>query len=139
MKRIPMAGLFAAMASVGVLALGSAPYATEVTPRDRKPPTDWIGFAASPNGRVFQSKPDTEKDARDDAKDECEKAAESKCSAIAVTPSAKVTVLHCEKGQKHNSFVAGSENDRDTADSLAYRKAKDAGFAKDDCEQAYTY
>ena len=93
------------MALVAILLMGGDAWVAEVTPAP--PPSmhsQWIGFAVSPNGRVFQSNQfDNEARARAVAAGECEHTSLHTCSSIAVVPEADVVAVKC--GNK--TFLGG--------------------------------
>ena len=111
-----------------LLSFATGVYAAEVTPGPAPPPvvpeTWWIGFAVSPNGRVFQSNRfESEALARALAAGECEHTSLHTCSAIAVVPEADVVAVKC--GNK--TFIGGSTQGK--AEDIARGKALDAGLS----------
>lgn len=116
--------------------------AAEVTPQSSRGPivgtTGWLGFAVSPNRRVFKSEPrEVENDARNIAKNECERTTLRTCSVIAVPESADVSAVGCTYGGRSESFVGGSSQDAQT--DIALGKARDRGFPASSCVEFYTY
>jgi hypothetical protein len=117
-----------------------ASFASEVTPVQQLPRqepvsanrTQWIGFAVSPNGRVFQSDADlSEGNARQIARTECEENTARTCRAIAVPYSWSVSVVVCSG----DSFVAGVQEG--SAKALAVSKADNEGVSR--CRETFTY
>lgn len=119
------------------LPLAGSTFAEEVTPGQRyakatPTPTVWIGFAAAPNGRVFQSdEVRFEGTAREQAKSECEETTGRTCNAIAVPQGWRVSVVKCNGG----SFVGGSREG--FARDVAKDKAREKGAFG--CEETYNY
>lgn len=69
------------------------------------PGTTWVGFAVSPNGRLFRTSPNpSESQARARARRECEDIVGRTCRAIAVPQSWNVSAVICSSG---DAFVAG--------------------------------
>ena len=99
----------------------------------------WIGFATSHNGRVFQSNPNSEQGARDDARLECEARTQRSCRAIAVTASADMIVVRCQIGGIQDAFVAGSGINQGAARYLAYEKAARENFHSSVCQEVFSY
>jgi hypothetical protein len=91
--------------------------------------TNWTGFAASPNGRVFEvTNQGSEAVARSTAKFDCEQATGRTCVAIAVPMSWDVVVMTCSRpGQPPLSFIGGSS--QNAAIEVALNKAFAAGVA----------
>src|SRR4051812_23132146 len=92
-------------ALLAVTSLGTAVLAKEVRttgskdvettgslPRGAPSGTQWVGLAASPNGRVFQSNGFTESGARSAIKSQCEQTSGRTCRAIAVPDQWDVVV-----------------------------------------------
>jgi hypothetical protein len=121
--------------------------AGEVTPqrsRPQPPPnriigtTGWLGFAASPNQRVFKSDPQQgEINARNIAKNECETTTLRTCNVIAVPETSDVSVVGCDYNGKSGAFVGGSHKNLQT--QIALDKASEDGFPKSSCVEFYTY
>jgi len=134
-------------AYTAVLVTASAVSATEVTPSRRlydivSPsggPTEWMGFAASWNGRIFQhnSNPASEVAARDGARSECEQTTGRTCRAIAVPTGWQVVAISCQRSGDADAFVGGSG--QDAAERVALDKANDAGFRDGNCRVIYNY
>jgi hypothetical protein len=98
----------------------------------------WIGFAVSPNRRVFKSEPQQgEIGARSIAKNECETATLRTCSVIAVPESTDVSAVGCTYGGRSESFVGGSVVNRQNR--VALDKARNEGFPETTCVEFYTY
>jgi hypothetical protein len=94
--------------------------------------TGWVGFAVSPNQRVFKSEPlASETAARDAAKHECDTTTLRTCKAIAVTQNADVSAVGCSFRGRSESFVAGQKG-------IALDKANQQGFADSTCVEFYT-
>ena len=116
--------------------------AAEVTPQS--PPNRivgttgslWLGFAVSPNRRVFKSEPQQgEIGARNIAKKECETTLRT-CSVIAVPEGTDVSAVGCTYRGRSNSFLGGSAVNTQT--QIALGKAKEKGFPESACVQFYT-
>lgn len=101
--------------------------------------TDWVGVAAAPNKRVFETQNgSTEAGARAAAKYECEQTTGRTCSAIAVPASWDAVVLSCSApGLPTASFIGGSG--QGYARDVALQKANAAGFDAYDCTEIYWY
>jgi hypothetical protein len=101
--------------------------------------TEWIGFAASPNGRVFGVANQTDEAvARRAAKFACEQGTGRTCTAIAVPTSWDVVVMTCSRrGQSSLPIVAGSGEN--AALEVAFKKAVAAGVDPHSCSQVYSY
>jgi hypothetical protein len=101
--------------------------------------TEWIGIAASPNGRVFRiANQSYAALARNAAKYKCEQEIGRTCTAIAVPMSWDVVVLTClRRGQSPIPIVAGS--DQNAAMEVALDKAEAAGVDPRNCSQVYAY
>jgi hypothetical protein len=101
--------------------------------------TEWIGIAASPNGRVFRIANQSDAAlARNPTKYECEQTIGRTCTAIAVPKSWDVVVLTClRRGQSPIPIVAGS--DQNAAIETALDKAVAAGVDPRSCTQVYVY
>jgi hypothetical protein len=97
--------------------------------------TEWIGVAASPNGKVFGiGNQSDEAVARNAAKHACEGKTGRTCTAIAVPMSWDVVVLTCSRrGQSPLPIVAGSG--QNAAIDVALLKALDAGVNPRNCSQ----
>ena len=94
--------------------------------------TGWMGFAVSPNRRVFQSEAlASETAARNAAKNECETTTLRTCKAIAVTEKADVSAVGCSYRGRSESFV-------DAQKGIALDKANEQGFADSSCVEFYT-
>jgi hypothetical protein len=126
-----------------VVMIPSLVSAAEVTPAQSRPnrvvgSIGWIGFAVSPNRRVFKSEPQQgEIGARSIAKNECETATLRTCSVIAVPESTDVSAVGCTYGGRSESFVGGSVVNRQT--QVALDKARNEGFPESTCVEFYTY
>lgn len=114
--------------------------AGEVTPQSPRivGTTGWLGFAVSPNRRVFKSEAQQgEIRARNIAKNECETATLRTCSVIAVPESADVSAVGCTYGGRSESFVGGSA--QNAQNQIALDKARNNGFPSSSCIEFYTY
>ncbi len=101
-------------------------------------PTQWVGFAAAPDHRVFQSAAQrNETAARNEALQECQSKSQRTCSGIAVTSQADVIAIGCNDGNQVNAFVGGST--QGNAMEVALGKAKAAGFSANSCKQIFNY
>jgi hypothetical protein len=120
--------------------------AAEVTPQSRPngspvatTGTSWLGFAVSPNRRVFKSEPQQgEISARNIAKRECETTTLRTCSVIAVPDSSDVDVsaVGCTYNGRSESFLGASVQSKQT--QIALGKAKDKNFPESTCVEFYT-
>ena len=101
--------------------------------------TEWIGIAASPNGKVFGvTNQNDEAAARNAAKHGCEQETGRTCTAIAVPMSWDVVVLTCSRrGQSPLPIVAGSG--QNAAMEVALLKAEAAGANPRNCTPVYAY
>jgi hypothetical protein len=122
--------------------LGSAEEVTPGGPRHggsiNSTSSMWLGFAASPNRRVFKSEANTaEFAARNAAKSECEATTLRTCNVIAVPEAADVVVVGCTYNGRSNSFVGGSAQDAQLR--IALNKANEAGYPDSSCVEIYTY
>jgi hypothetical protein len=98
----------------------------------------WLGFAVSPNRRVFKSEPQQgEIGARNIAKNECETTSLRTCSVIAVPESADVSAVGCTYGGRSESFLGGSAQNAQT--QIALGKARNRGFPESTCVEFYTH
>ena len=128
--------IFAAAVLLSVLVPGlvSAAEVTAQPPSNRiASSTGWVGFAVSPNQRVFKSEALTsEAAASNAAKDECETTTLRTCKAIAVTENADVSVVGCSFRGRSESFLAAQKG-------IALDKANQQGFADSSCVEFYTF
>jgi hypothetical protein len=101
--------------------------------------TEWIGIAASPNGRVFGSANQSDESvARSAAKFNCEQGTGRTCTAIAVPMSWDVVVMTCSRRSRSPlPIVAGSG--QNAAMDVALLKAQAAGVDLRNCTQVYSY
>lgn len=100
--------------------------------------TEWLGFAVSPQGRVFYSDPTYDEDeAREAAISYCAKQSLRSCRAIAVPIDADVTVIKCQNGSSFDSFIGGSKLGFET--DIAYDKAAQEGWSRRQCRVVFTY
>jgi hypothetical protein len=101
--------------------------------------TEWIGIAASPNGKVFgMANQSDEIVARSAAKYGCEQETARTCTAIAVPMSWDVVVMTCSRrGRSPLPIVAGSG--QNAAMDVALLKAQAAGVDPRNCTQVYSY
>jgi hypothetical protein len=101
--------------------------------------TEWIGVAASPNGRVYGvTNQSSEAVARNAAKFACEQETGRTCAAIAVPMSWDVVVMTCGRpGRLPVPIVAGSG--QNAALQNALYKAIDAGVDPYTCREIYSY
>jgi hypothetical protein len=118
--------------------------AEEVTPQSRSNRTVlttssmWLGFAVSPNRRVFKSEANQgEMGARNAAKNECETTTLRTCNVIAVPEMADVSAIGCSYSGRSNSFLGGSRQDYEKR--IALDKANREGFPDSSCVEFYTY
>jgi hypothetical protein len=137
-------GSILAAAAVVLTLIPSLVSAEEVTPQSRgggikgNSSTTWLGFAVSPNRRVFKSPGlQGEASARNSARSECEVTTLRTCSAIAVPESADVAVVGCTYNGRSDSFVGGSAQNLEM--QIALGKASDKGFPASSCVEIYTY
>jgi hypothetical protein len=145
MRLTVYSGSFVAGALVGALMMPCLVSAGEVTPGGpvhggsiNSTSSMWLGFAVSPNRRVFKSDPNVaEIAARNAAKNECEATTIRTCNAIAVPEAADVAAVGCTYNGRSNSFVGGSAQDAQLR--IALNKANDAGFPDSSCIEFYTY
>src|SRR6516162_1199628 len=123
----------AVLLSVTVPGLVSAAEVTSQPRSDRiVSSTGWVGFAVSPNQRVFKSEALTsETAARNAAKNECDTTTLRTCKAIAVTENADVSAVGCSFRGRSESFVAAQKG-------IALDKANQQGFADSSCVEFYT-
>jgi hypothetical protein len=135
----------AVLLSVMVPSLVSA---GEVTPQprsNRSPSTAggvagpmWVGFAVSPNQRVFMSEAhQAETTARNAAKNECETTTLRTCNVIAVPEATDVSAVGCSYGGKSKSFLGGST--QDAQKRIALDKANREGYPDSSCVEFYVY
>ena len=101
----------------------------------------WVGFAVSPNRRAFQSESrvgdNAERNARNEARNECEQATQRTCYAIAVTEMADVAGVGCTYGGKSNAFLGGSTESNEQR--IALDKANREGFPNYSCVEFFRY
>ena len=123
----------AVLLSVMVPGLASAAEVTAQPRSDRiASATGWVGFAVSPNQRVFKSEAlASEAGARNSAKNECETTTLRNCKAIAVTENAEVSAVGCSYRGRSESFLAAQKG-------IALDKANEQGFADSSCVEFYT-
>jgi hypothetical protein len=126
---------------VGLAALVSIPaLAIEIQPRPAPtlPMAEWVGYSASPNGRVFQSNIfDNEMLAKASARTECSSTSLRTCewmATIAVGPSSYVVAINC--GNKE-SFIGGSNIDGGAALWMANHKARSRNWSPANCRQIF--
>ena len=125
------AALFIGLIPSGVTFAGEVTAKLSPTPTIPTSPTQWLGFAVSTNGRVFESDQDSsEGTARQKAKGECEETSGRTCKAIAVPQDWSVSVVVCNG----RYFVGGSANA--TARDVAEGKASDNGLSG--CKETFT-
>jgi hypothetical protein len=131
----------AAVLSVMVPRLAAAEEVTPPSPHGRvvsSTAANWLGFAASPNQRVFKSEAlQTETAARNAAKYECETTTLRTCKVIAVTENADVSAVGCRYGGRSESFLGGST--QNAQKQIALKKADEEGFPPSSCVEIYTY
>ena len=101
--------------------------------------TEWVGYSASPSGRVFQSRVfDNEQSAKNSTRSECSSTSLYTCnfqfSTIAVAPSSFVAAINC--GRKE-SFIGGSNIDMGAALWMATNKAKSRNWSTANCRQVF--
>jgi hypothetical protein len=123
---------------VAFMLYGSPILAHEVTTTQKaevQRGAEWIAFAASPNGRIFQSQWETgEEAARVKARTECERATARTCATtISVTTNFNVVALRCGS----TVFFGASAEDR--AYSYAEAKAARAGVKTSTCKEVFSY
>jgi hypothetical protein len=118
--------------------------AEEVTPQTRSnrivntTSTMWLGFAVSPNRRVFKSESQQgEAGARNAAKNECETTTLRTCYVIAVPEMTDVSAIGCTYNGRSKSFLGGSR--QDVQKRIALDKANNEGFPNSSCVEFYTY
>jgi hypothetical protein len=102
--------------------------------------SEWMGVAASPDGRVFEVAHQTdEMTAREGAKLECGEATMMMCNVIAVPSSWDIIVVRCtaDAGRAPNSFVGGSAQGQ--ALNVATMKVRRDGFDPRNCVKIYSY
>jgi hypothetical protein len=127
--------LIAAMALVSTSAI-----AIELTPQrgETYPTAEWVGYSASPNGRVFQSKVfDNEARAKATARAECSTTSLRTCDwlgTIAVAPSSYVAAITCGGRE---SFIGGSNIDTGAALWMAQNKARSRNWSSANCRQVF--
>jgi hypothetical protein len=127
--------LIAAMALVSTSAI-----AKELTPQrgETYPTAEWVGYSASPNGRVFQSKVfDNEARAKATARAECSTTSLRTCDwlgTIAVAPSSYVAAITCGGRE---SFIGGSNIDTGAALWMAQNKARSRKWSSANCRQVF--
>jgi hypothetical protein len=98
----------------------------------------WVGYAASPNRRAFQSGVfSTEMAARNAARNECKMITQHTCNVIAVPESADVSAVGCRYRGRSQSFVGGS--DRGNQKRIALDKANQQGFPDPSCVEFYKW
>jgi hypothetical protein len=101
----------------------------------------WIGFAVSPNRRAFQSESkvgdNAERNVRNEARNECERATQRTCYAIAVTEMADVSGVGCTYRGKSNAFLGGSSESNEQR--IALDKANREGFPASSCVEFFRY
>jgi hypothetical protein len=97
----------------------------------------WIGFAVSPNRRVFKSEANqAETSARDAAKKECEATTLRSCKVIAVPAVADVSAVSCTYKGRSESFLGAST--QDAQKRIALDKANSEGFPDSSCVEFFT-
>lgn len=122
--------------------------AAEVTPQpqsNRGPSTTgttvgtmWLGFAVSPNQRVFMSEAQrAETAAHNAAKNECEKTTLRTCNVIAVPDTTDVSAVGCSYGGKSKSFLGGST--QAAQKRIALDKANREGYPDSSCVEFYIH
>jgi hypothetical protein len=135
--------IFASVASA--LLIPSFVSAAEVTVR---PPTNpgrpvattgalWVGYAASPNRRIFRSGAQREEGgARSSAKTECETTTLRTCSVISVPEGTDISAVGCGYNGRSESFVGGSTQDHQR--QIALDKARVRNFPSSSCVEFYS-
>ena len=99
--------------------------------------TDWIGFAATPTGRVFQTAREypTEEGARQAARVECERTTGRTCPpemTISIGSDFDVVAIICKNGARQGTYFGASKLGEQ--DDFAMGKARKFGaFAPRDC------
>jgi hypothetical protein len=127
--------LIAAVALVSTSAI-----AIEITPQrgETYPTAEWVGYSASPNGRVFQSKVfDNEARAKATARAECSTTSLRTCDwlgTIAVAPGSYVAAITCGG---RASFIGGSNIDTGAALWMAQHKARSRSWSLANCRQVF--
>jgi hypothetical protein len=98
----------------------------------------WLGFAVSPNHRVFKSEAQrAETAARNAAKNECETTALRTCSVIAVPEMTDVSAVGCSYDGRSKSFLGGST--QNAQKRIALDKANKEGYPDSSCVELYAY
>lgn len=126
----------------------SVVHAAEVTPQTRSNRgatttgttvgTMWLGFAVSPNQRVFMSEGQrAETAASNAAKNECESTTLRTCNVIAVPEAADVSAVGCSYGGRSKSFLGGST--QAAQKRIALDKANREGYPDSSCAEFYIY
>jgi hypothetical protein len=142
--RMTLAASAAAIAVSALVPVLGPVGAMEVTPT--RPPivartesaTEWVGFAVSPQGRVFRSDyTGVEANVRAQAKNDCEETTLRTCKAIAVTTSADIAVITCGQGGRVASFLGGSK--LGYARDIAIDKAAQSNFRAENCRTVANY
>jgi hypothetical protein len=96
----------------------------------------WLGYAVSPNRRVFRSEPQQgENSARNIAKKECETTTLRACSVVAVPEGTDVSAVGCTYRGRSESFLGGSAVNAQI--QIALGKARDRGFPESTCVVFY--
>ena len=122
----------AVLLSVTIPVLATAAEVTsQARPNRVATSTGWVGFAVSPNQRVFKSEPlASETAARDAAKHECDTTTLRTCKTIAVTQNGDVSAVGCSFRGRSESFVAAQKG-------IALDMANRQGFADSTCAEFY--
>jgi hypothetical protein len=128
--------LVAALALVSTSAL-----AVEMRPQlpEPMPSAKWVGYSASPNGRIFRSEVfNDEQRAKNTARAECSSTSLRTCNwdlgTIAVAPSSFVAAVNCGGRE---SFIGGSNIDIGAALWMANKKAKSRNWPAANCRQVF--
>ena len=99
----------------------------------------WVGFAASSDGRVYRADVNDEYHAREVARNQCQQATMRNCNALSVFTSSDVIVMQCQNGVRSESFLGGSNQDHGAAQWIALNKAQQNGFFRHNCVEVYRY
>lgn len=103
---------------------------------------DWVGFAATPGGRTFQTDRvfPSEEQARQAARVECERTTGRTCPpemTISIGSDFDVVAFVCKRGSKQGTYWGGSKQNHE--DDSAVGKAVKAGFSPNDCRAGPRY
>jgi hypothetical protein len=124
------------LASTAVLAIEVETTASLPGRQDMSSSTRWVGFAASPNGRVFRANGVSEAVVRSNVRSECEQTSGSTCRTLIVPVQWDVVALRCGG---RAAFFGGSGPGEGNASWIASEKARQSGYSDSQCKQIFSY